>query len=83
MRFTTFEKAGNIMSAYSAHVDTFAHDNLPPRKQWPNLIFTLPDGMVVESQCLVVRSHPRRGMGVRFTSLSLEQSNYIRQFIHA
>ena len=31
------------MSAYSAHVDTFAHDNLPPRDQWPDLIFTLPE----------------------------------------
>ncbi len=31
------------MSVYSAHVDTFAHDNLPPRYQWPDLIFTLPE----------------------------------------
>jgi 2-aminobenzoate-CoA ligase len=35
-------KGGNTMSAYSAHVDTFAHDNLPPRDQWPDLFFTLP-----------------------------------------
>src|SRR5207244_12150355 len=27
----------------SAHIDTFAHDNLPPRDQWPDLIFTLPE----------------------------------------
>jgi 2-aminobenzoate-CoA ligase len=31
------------MSVYSAHVDTFARDNLPPRDQWPDLIFTLPE----------------------------------------
>src|SRR5438045_5381722 len=31
------------MSVYSAHIDTFAHDNLPPRDQWPDLIFTLPE----------------------------------------
>ena len=31
------------MSAVSAHVDTFAQDNLPPRDQWPDLIFTLPE----------------------------------------
>ena len=31
------------MSAISAHVDTFALDNLPPRDQWPDLIFTLPE----------------------------------------
>src|SRR6266705_1046857 len=31
------------MSVYSAHVDTFARDNLPPRDQWPDLIFTFPE----------------------------------------
>jgi 2-aminobenzoate-CoA ligase len=27
----------------SAHVDTFVRDNLPPRDQWPELTFTLPE----------------------------------------
>ncbi|HXR57826.1 MAG TPA: AMP-binding protein, partial [Burkholderiales bacterium] len=27
----------------SAHVDTFARDNLPPRAQWPELVFDLPE----------------------------------------
>jgi 2-aminobenzoate-CoA ligase len=27
----------------SAHVDTFARDNLPPRDQWPELLFELPE----------------------------------------
>ena len=27
----------------SAHVDTFARDNLPPREQWPELRFDLPE----------------------------------------
>jgi len=27
----------------TAHVDTFATDNLPPREQWPELIFELPE----------------------------------------
>jgi 2-aminobenzoate-CoA ligase len=27
----------------SAHVDTFARDNLPPRSQWPEFRFTLPE----------------------------------------
>src|SRR5579859_7206037 len=31
------------MNAPSAHVDTFARDNLPPREQWPDLIYTLPE----------------------------------------
>lgn len=27
----------------SAHVDTFVRDNLPPRDQWPDFIFTIPE----------------------------------------
>lgn len=29
--------------AKTAHVDTFARDNLPPRELWPDLIFTRPE----------------------------------------
>jgi 2-aminobenzoate-CoA ligase len=29
--------------AYTAHVDTFARDHLPPRSEWPELIFELPE----------------------------------------
>ncbi len=29
--------------SYTAHVDTFARDNLPPRRDWPELIFDLPE----------------------------------------
>ena len=29
--------------AYTAHIDTFARDNLPPKKQWPEFIFELPE----------------------------------------
>ena len=29
--------------SYTAHVDTFARDNLPPREQWPELIFELAE----------------------------------------
>jgi 2-aminobenzoate-CoA ligase len=28
---------------YTAHVDTFARDNLPPHDQWPELLFELPE----------------------------------------
>jgi 2-aminobenzoate-CoA ligase len=28
---------------YTAHIDTFARDNLPPRAQWPNFLFELPE----------------------------------------
>jgi 2-aminobenzoate-CoA ligase len=27
----------------SAHVDTFARDNLPPQSEWPEFLFTLPE----------------------------------------
>jgi len=29
--------------AYTAHVDTFARDNLPPRDQWPTFVFDRPE----------------------------------------
>lgn len=29
--------------AATAHVDTFARDNLPPREQWPDFLFTRPE----------------------------------------
>src|SRR6266513_1682304 len=29
--------------ATSLHIDTFARDNLPPREQWPELLFELPE----------------------------------------
>src|SRR5437762_14076596 len=29
--------------AYTAHVDTFARDNLPPSEQWPDFIFELSE----------------------------------------
>jgi 2-aminobenzoate-CoA ligase len=29
--------------AYTAHVDTFARDNLPPKNRWPEFIFELPE----------------------------------------
>ena len=30
-------------TAYTAHLDTFARDNLPPRAQWPEFLFDLPE----------------------------------------
>jgi 2-aminobenzoate-CoA ligase len=31
------------MPERSAHLDTFAHDNLPPQSEWPQMSFTLPE----------------------------------------
>ena len=35
---TSYRQAG-----YTAHVDTFARDRLPPAEQWPKLVFALPE----------------------------------------
>ncbi len=74
---------------YSAHLDTFARDNLPPRAEWPELIFTLPELQYPErlncaSELLdqTAARHPDRPC-VRATGLSwtygelLEQANRI------
>ena len=29
--------------ARTAHLDTFTRDNLPPREEWPELLFELPE----------------------------------------
>jgi len=43
----------------TAHVDTFARDNLPPREQWPQLRF---DGAIEQLDAAV---HPRRILQLR------------------
>ncbi len=32
-----------MTGVYTAHVDTFARDNLPPVEEWPEFIFSLPE----------------------------------------
>src|ERR1700680_2537870 len=56
------------MSVYSSHVDTFAHDNLPPRDQWPDLIFTVPEVLYSgRLNCIgeLLDTHVRQGNGDR------------------
>src|SRR5262249_58313723 len=36
-------RRGAIAMTASAHLDTFARDNLPPRAQWPDFRFDLPE----------------------------------------
>src|SRR5512147_2147994 len=36
-------RPGGSAMATTAHVDTFARDNLPPRDRWPDLVFDLPE----------------------------------------
>lgn len=43
------------MSLHSAHIDTFAYDNLPSSDLWPDLIFTLPE---VQYRATILWSSP-------------------------
>jgi 2-aminobenzoate-CoA ligase len=63
------------MSVYSSHVDTFARDNLPPRDQWPDLIFTIPEVQYPDRlNCIVelLDAKVRRGEGDRPAIISAE-----------
>ncbi len=35
----------------TAHLDTFARDNLPPRAQWPDFLFELPESHARSGSC--------------------------------
>ncbi|MCF6522696.1 AMP-binding protein [Streptomyces sp. JJ36] len=47
----------------SAHVDTFARDHLPPRAQWPELLFGLPE----------LRYPPRLNCGAELLDRTIER----------
>lgn len=54
--------------ALSAHVDTFAAQNLPPRERWPDLVFTLPELQYPEQLNCATRlldRHIAEGNGAR------------------
>ncbi|MEN3331878.1 MAG: PilZ domain [Blastocatellia bacterium] len=68
------------LSVRGAYIETMAP--LPVGATF-KLVFALPDSMVIETEGTVVHSEPQSGMGVRFDSLSSEQTDYIRQFIRA
>jgi len=57
----------------TAHVDTFARDNLPPREQWPELIFDLPELRRVPMQNAAVELLDRAVE--RGTDLTLRRSD--------
>ncbi len=63
------------MSAYSAHIDTFARDNLPPRDQWPDLIYIIPEVHYPDRMnCMVelLDENVRKGYGDRPAIYSAE-----------
>ena len=60
---------------YTAHVDTFARDHLPPREQWPELIFELPELQYPERlNCAVelLDRHVENGQGERIALVSAD-----------
>ena len=68
------------LSIRGAYIET---GRLMPVGSTFKVTFALPDGSVIETQATVAHSHTVSGMGLRFDSLSLEQTNTIRQFIRA
>jgi len=61
------------MGGYTAHVDTFARDNLPPRELWPDFIFTLPELQYPERlNCIaeLLDRHVEQGRGERIALIS-------------
>ena len=61
------------MGGYTAHVDTFARDNLPPRELWPDFIFTLPELQYPERlNCIaeLLDRHIEQGRGDRIALIS-------------
>lgn len=78
----------------SAHVDTFARDRLPPREQWPEMRFDLPElQMATQLNCVgelldawIERGEGGRvaliGAGVRWTYAELQtQANRIARVL--
>nr|WP_316644224.1 AMP-binding protein [uncultured Roseateles sp.] len=76
--------------SYTAHVDTFARDNLPPAELWPELVFDLPELQFPERlncahellDAWIERGHGdhpcMQGIGVRWTYADLlAQANAI------
>jgi 2-aminobenzoate-CoA ligase len=61
----------------SAHIDGFARENLPPRTQWPNFMFPLPELRYPEHMNCAVELLERwveRGHGERPCLIALTQS---------
>ena len=69
--------------AKSGHVDTFARDNLPPREQWPEFTFDLPDLQYPERLNCVTEWVDRwiaAGQGGRICMISLGETLTYAQF---
>jgi uncharacterized protein (TIGR02266 family) len=47
------------------------------------LAFALPNGFIIKAAAIVAHSEPNQGMGVEFNSLSDDDVERIRRFIHS
>ncbi|MFZ6648184.1 AMP-binding protein [Undibacterium sp. TJN25] len=84
-----------LVRSGSAHLDTFAFDHLPPREQWPDLLFPLPElqypgrlNCVVELLDACVKKHPDKMAIVTYDeswsyAFLLEQVNRIAHVLTA
>ncbi len=69
----------------SAHVDTFARDNLPPRDQWPEFSYELPEfRFPAQLNCAVVLLDDRveSGQGERIAVRTPDGHCTYRQLLH-
>src|SRR5260370_26834375 len=60
----------------TAHVDTFAADNLPPREEWPEFLFTLPElqyPQQLNSAVELLDAMVARGFGDRTALITAER----------
>ena len=72
--------------AASAHVDTFARDNLPPRDAWPELVFELPELRYPERMNCATELVDRaleRGWGARTAILTPDGVRWTYAELHA
>lgn len=70
---------------YSGHVDTFVRDNLPPRSQWPEFLFELPELKFPARVNCAAELLDRRvaaGDGERIAVLNREGQCTYRQLLH-
>lgn len=61
----------------SAHIDTFARDNLPPQSQWPDFLFTRPELAYPDRLNCVdafLDRHLREGRGERIAILTPDET---------